>query len=190
MRLFLCGSDAARWLGSPTSGEELTICQGLCTHRWLVFSRRTAAPCVSVTVSSMSQSEADKHIQVTIRKHFHWPVATDDIIRQLGRCKNAFNGLDVQARGSSLLSGPYLALRFFNNTSSPARKCHLAYIRQSAGISGKGHRPEDPSKWMNPYSQSKGLSRGFKLKPVSELFHPGVVHKSKLEWKAECSTFS
>lgn len=30
--LFICGSDAAQWLGSLTSGEELTICQGLRTH--------------------------------------------------------------------------------------------------------------------------------------------------------------
>lgn len=31
--LFVSGSDTARWLGSLTSGEELTICQGLHTHR-------------------------------------------------------------------------------------------------------------------------------------------------------------
>lgn len=30
----------------------------------------------------MSQKEVDKHIQVTIKKHFNWPVATDDVIRQ------------------------------------------------------------------------------------------------------------
>lgn len=38
LTLFVSGSDAVRWLGSPTSGEELTICQGARAHRRLMFS--------------------------------------------------------------------------------------------------------------------------------------------------------
>lgn len=141
----------------------------------------------------MSQSEVDKHIQVTIKKHFHWPVATDDIIRQLGRCKNAFGGVDVQTRRSSPLSDAYLALRFFNDTPRHEESCK----EMPFGVN-QAERCDFQAKatgWrihLSWNSLSEVQSRGFNPKPINELFtffHPCVFNESNLELKARFSTF-
>lgn len=129
--LFIAGCDTVRWWLRCLIQKADHLPGPVLSQLTNALPRGPRLP-VFLLLSFWYQSEVDKHIQVTIKKHFHWPVATD-AIRQLCRSNNSFHGVDVQEGSNAPLSGPYLALEFavtFPGPRNHGRKCHLVYVRQ------------------------------------------------------------
>lgn len=129
--LFIAGCDIAWWWPRRLIQKADHLPGPVFSQLTNALPRGPGLP-VFLLLSSWYQSEVDKHIQATIKKHFYWPVATDGI-RQLCCSNNSFNGVDAGARSSAALFGPYPALQFsvtFPGARNHVWKCHLVDVRQ------------------------------------------------------------
>lgn len=129
--LFIAGCDTVRWWPRHLIQKADHLPGPVLSQLTNALPRGPGLP-VFLLLSSWYQSEVDKHIQATIKKHFYWPVATDGI-RQLCCSNNSFNGVEAQAGSRAPLFGSYPALQFsvtFPGARSHVRKCHLVDVRQ------------------------------------------------------------
>lgn len=182
--LFIAGCDIARWWLRCLIQKADHLPGPVLSQLTNALPRGLGLP-VFLLLSFWYQSEVDKHIQATIKKHFYWPVATNGI-RQLCCSNNSFNGVDARARSSAPLFGPYPALQFsvtFPGTRNHVRKCHLVDIRQrSKTNAGLLRLRSEAGRSMG----ARTHSRRYKICGSNQINHWAVslyANKWSLEWK-------
>lgn len=123
--LFVSGGDAVQWLGKsdfrkradhlprPVHSQMTNVFPG---GLWLPVFLSLSFRCHKARLINTFKSQLKNIFTDQLP-----PMISSDSFRRC--CNNALNGVDVQARRCFPLSGPYLALCFFNDISRYQKSC-------------------------------------------------------------------